>query len=115
MANFGKRRDAQQEEIELLTDGSVLRLAFVFGLLGLVMALALTPALNSGSIDLAAFTNDDPSNQIDRTVTGSISANAGEIKVPDGTKRYIIRRSVLQSDPIAPCYIFEDGSQQGGC
>jgi len=115
MASFGKRREAQQEEIELLTGGSTLRLAFVFGLLGLVTALAVAPALNNGTLDLASFKDDQLPTQIDRTVTGSVETAPDAIKMPTGTSRYTIRRSVLQSNPAEPCFIFEDGTQQGGC
>ena len=114
MATFGKRRIAQQEEIDLLTGGTTLRMAFVFGLLGLVAALALAPALNSGTINLASLTGAE-TNQIDTTVTGSVEQSSTKIELPSGTKRYIVRRSVLQSNPAEPCYIFENGTQQGNC
>ncbi|MEP1205726.1 MAG: hypothetical protein ABJM29_11985 [Rhizobiaceae bacterium] len=115
MANFGKRREAQREEIEQLNGGGVLRMAFVFGILGLITALALAPALNDGSIDLAFFADENLGSPIDRTVTGSVQPAEGAVSLPDGTSRYTIRRSVLQSNPAEPCYIFEDGTQQGGC
>ena len=75
--------------------------------LGLLAALFLTPLLDSGAQRLARF-SPIGNNGIDTTVTGSI-------KKADTRKRYIIRRSVMQKRPAEPCYIYEDGTREGGC
>ena len=75
--------------------------------LGLLAALFLTPLLDSGAQRLARFSPIGGSG-IDTTVTGSI-------KKANTKKRYIIRRSVMQKQPAEPCYIYEDGTREGGC
>ncbi|NKB53958.1 MAG: hypothetical protein GKR97_17380 [Rhizobiaceae bacterium] len=105
-------------------------MALAFGMLGIAAGLILTPALNRGALQIAFNPEAELSGQIDRTVTGSVvqaSATSGaptarstlaqstEFNLPNGTSRYIIRRSVIQKDPAEPCYIFEDGTSKGGC
>lgn len=116
MARYEKDLDQQQQQIENLVGGGALRSALAFGVLGLLAALILTPALDNSSVDIAASSDDDLPGGIDRTVTGSISpGTTPEVAPPKGTVRYTIRRSVIQSNPSEPCYIYEDGTSHGDC
>ena len=116
MARYEKELDQQQQQIEQLVSGGAVRSALAFGALGLLAAFILAPALDSGSVNIAASSNDDLPGGIDRTVTGSITPVATpEVQRPRGTVRYTIRRSVIQSNPSEPCYIYEDGTTQGDC
>ena len=116
MARYERDLDQQQQQIEQLVSGGALRSALAFGALGLLAALILAPALDNGSVNVAATSSDDLPVGIDRTVTGSItSAATPEVQHPRGTVRYTIRRSVIQSNPSEPCYIYEDGTTQGDC
>lgn len=116
MARYEKELDQQQRQIEQLVSGGAVRTALAFGALGLLAALILAPALDSGSVNVAASSSDDLPGEIDRTVTGSITpAATPEVQPPRGTVRYTIRRSVIQSNPSEPCYIYEDGTSHGDC
>ncbi len=130
MATFSKQREAQQIQLEILVGGGARRMALAFGMLGIAAGLVLTPALNQGALQVAFNPEAGLSDQIDRTVTGSVVqsstasemtsarstlAQSTEFNLPNGTSRYIIRRSVIQKNPATPCYIFEDGSSKGGC
>jgi hypothetical protein len=116
MASFGKRQDAQKEQLDQLVSGGSLRNALAFGALGLLAALVLAPALDNRPVSLATISDDDLPIGIDRTVTGSVRPAADPVvEPPQGTLRYTIRRSVVQSDPSEPCYIYEDGTSHGGC
>ena len=116
MASFGKRQEAQQQQLDQLVSGGSLRTALAFGALGLLAALILAPALDTQSQDVARMSDDDLPAGIDRTVTGLVQPASEPTAIPpNGTVRYTIRRSVIQQDPAEPCYIFEDGTSHGGC
>ena len=116
MARYHKDLDQEQQQIEKLVTGGAVRTALAFGVLGLLAALILTPALDNGSVNVAARSVDDLPGDIDRTVTGSITPSAApEANRSKGTVRYTIRRSVIQSNPSEPCYIYEDGTSHGDC
>ena len=116
MAGFGKRHIEQEEQLDRLIDGGSVRTALGFGVLCLIAALVLTPALDNRAPQVATISDEDLPAGIDRTVTGSIKP-AAEVapQPPKGTLRYTIRRSVVQKDPSEPCYIYEDGTSHGGC
>ena len=115
MARYEKELDQQQQQIEQLVSGGAVRSALAFGALGLLAALILTPALDNGSVNVAASSSEDLPGDIDRTITGSISPAAAPPERSRGTVRYTIRRSVIQSNPSEPCYIYEDGTSHGDC
>ena len=117
MSDLGARQQEQQQQIEGLLGMPTVRSAIGFSILGLLAALILAPALNNGSKSLAEFDDDVPPEQFDRTITGSIdSTDRPPVYRPStGTVRYTIRRSVWQSNPNEPCYIYENGALEGGC
>lgn len=80
-----------------------LRVALLFGSVGIALALILTPLMER-RMDRAAYRGAG----VDSFTTGSIS---------DAQRRhaYIKRRSVLQSSPQALCIISADGSRSGEC
>lgn len=80
-----------------------LRVALLFGSVGVALALILTPLMER-RMDRAAYRGAG----VDSFTTGSI---------PDGQRRqaYTMRRSVLQSSPQALCIISADGSRSGDC
>lgn len=110
MAGFGKRREhvREEEQVDELTGFSTVQVTVGFCVLGLLGALFLTPILDSGAQRLAGAAESLSPGGFDRTVTGSINK-------PSRTKRYTIRRSVMQKDPSVPCIIYEDGTREGGC
>lgn len=114
MAGFGKRHNfskaeiAEEEQLNTLTGFSTTKIAVGFCVAGLLAALFLTPVLDTGAQRLAFVQRSTLPNQIDTTVTGAIEK-------AKTSRRYIIRRSVMQKNPSQPCYIFEDGSREGGC
>jgi hypothetical protein len=75
-----------------------LRVALLFGLMGIALALITVPLVERRSEPLVA-------GEFDMTTTGSI--RSGE--------SYTIRRSVLQPSPNATCIIRSDGSRAGQC
>ncbi len=96
-----------QNIAEGVSTSQVIKLCLGFGAVAVASALFLTPVLDSGS----EFANGDPKvvyPGIDPITTAGISSNRA-------TKRYTIRRSVLQKDPSEPCLIYEDGSREGSC
>lgn len=80
-----------------------LRVALLFGSVGVALALILTPLMER-RMDKAAYRGAG----VDSFKTGSIS---------DAQRRqtYTMRRSVLQSSPQALCIISADGSRSGAC
>jgi hypothetical protein len=76
----------------------VLRVALLFGLMGIALALVVVPFAERRTGPLVA-------GEIDMMTTGSIG--------PRDT--YTIRRSVLQPSPDAICVIQSDGSRSGEC
>ena len=111
MAGFGKRRaedvELEQEQVEGLLGFSVTQLALGIGVLGILGAVFFTPILDNGARLIAGLGGALPNN-VDPTVTGTVQK-------PNRTKRYIIRRSVMNPNPKEPCYIYEDGSREGNC
>lgn len=79
------------------------RFAMLFGVLGMALALFVTPLLDRASTQIA--TRGAPYG-IDFTTTGS---------VPSPSTIYTKRRSVLQSSPSAVCIIRADGTRLGDC
>ena len=108
MADFGKRKREEQNQIDSLTGISTIKLAIGFCAAGLAAAMFLTPLLDIGSERFALSQRAAISGPVDRTVTGAIEK-------AKTVRRYTIRRSVMQKDPSRPCYIFEDGTMEGGC
>jgi len=117
MARTGNRRDDEQLQMENLLGSPTLRTALGFSAIALLAALILAPALDTGSETLATLGDDDLPNQIDRTITGSIAPpDQPTVTRPNGQSvRYTVRRSVLNSKPNEPCYIYENGLREGGC
>ena len=85
------------------TRTGALNLALLFGTAVIALALVLTPVL-SAKTDKRMIANvpDD----FDMISTGSIPAESG-------TKRYTVRRSVLQEMPGAVCIVNGDGTGNG--
>ena len=81
-------------------------MALLFGTAAIALSLILTPVLAPTADDdrLQASTMD-----YDNITTGSIPTADGK------TKRYTIRRSILQENPGSPCIIESNGDQHGGC
>lgn len=75
-----------------------LRVALLFGLMGIALTLIVVPLAERRTGPLVA-------GKLDMMTTGSIR--------PGDT--YTIRRSVLQSSPDAVCIIRSDGSRSGEC
>jgi len=75
-----------------------LRVALLFGLMGIALALIFVPFAERKAESLVA-------SGLDMTTTGSIR--------PGDT--YTVRRSVLQPSPDAVCIIRSDGSRSGEC
>ena len=82
------------------------------GCCGLALALTLVLGPTSDNIAEKIAGNDTTEHGIDQVVTGSVeqAQPSGQ-----GTVRYTIRRSVLQSSPNATCKIYEDGRRVGDC
>ena len=105
MALFKKRTHTIEDELDPSGISSI-HAAIGLSVLGLVLALAMIPIVNSKSQELVAWVGGSPG--IDRTVTGSVSKKKA-------VKRYRIRRSVLQKNDAKPCVMFENGTQTGDC
>ena len=100
-----------QDQIHGLSGIPTVRLALGFCTLGLLAALFLTPLLDTAAEKLAGLGADEERVGIDRTVTGSVTPT----QRTDRPRRYIIRRSVMQKNPSAPCFLYEDGTREGEC
>ena len=85
------------------TRTGALNLALLFGTAVIALALVLTPVL-SAKTDKRMMANVP--DEFDMISTGSIPT--------DGTKRYTVRRSVLQEMPGAVCIVSGNG-QGSGC
>lgn len=81
----------------------VLNLSLLFGTAVIALTLILTPMLSSKT-DKRMLANTPM--DYDNISTGSIPSNGT-------TKRYTVRRSVLQEMPGAVCIIDADGSKSG--
>lgn len=85
------------------TRTGAVNLALLFGTAVIALALVLTPVL-SAKTDKRMMANVP--DEFDMISTGSIPT--------DGTKRYTVRRSVLQEMPGAVCIVGDNG-QGNGC
>lgn len=99
------------EKLQDIADGvstsQVIKLCLGFGAVAVAGALFLTPVLDDGS----QYANGNPEviyPGIDPITTAGVPSSRR-------TKRYTIRRSVLQRDPSEPCLIYEDGRREGSC
>ncbi len=79
--------------------GSILRVALLFGSVSIAIAMIVTHLLDNSIITQSA------SNGLDFGATASIGSK----------ERYIIRKSVLQTDPNSVCIIRENGTYSGDC
>lgn len=86
---------------------SSFQLAMGFAMFALVATLVLAPNSDKIAEKVATALPGAHGANIDRTVTGSIKNRS--------TKRYIVRRSVLQKSPEAKCVIYANGIQKGDC
>ncbi len=83
---------------------SAVEMAMMFGVVAIGFALLATPLMEKTGKRLAR--NDGFLGQeVDNVVTGSISRS----------KRYTIRRSVLQPSKSSRCIIFSNGQKFGDC
>ena len=81
-----------------------INMALLFSTAAIALTLILTPILTSDADDARMEARGF---DYDNITTGSISTTDGK------TKRYTIRRSVLQDNPGEVCIIAEDGRRQG--
>jgi hypothetical protein len=94
-------------EREFVVDRSnrmgALNMALLFGTAAIALTLIVTPMLTPQRADrMQASTMD-----YDNITTGSVPSSDGK------TKRYTIRRSVLQQNPSDVCIIGSDGTKTG--
>lgn len=94
-------------EREFVADRSnrmgTLNMALLFGTAAIALTLIVTPMLAPGKADrMQASTMD-----YDNITTGSVPSQDGK------TKRYTIRRSVLQENPGDVCIIEANGNRDG--
>ena len=94
-------------EREFVVDRSnrigALNMALLFGTAAIALALIVTPMLAPDKADrMQASTMD-----YDNITTGSVPSHDGK------TKRYTIRRSILQQNPGDVCIIDNDGTKIG--
>jgi hypothetical protein len=99
-SSFEQRND---ETVEPVARSGALNVALIFGVAAVAVTLILTPFLDRKSEEMASTIAPLP---YDNIKTGSIPRTSG-------TKRYIIRRSLLQEIPGAVCIINSDGSSSG--
>jgi hypothetical protein len=103
--DFGK--DVRQSRRAASRSGRVgaLNVALLFAVAAVAVSLVLTPVLSDHSPSTQLASQPDA---LDTMATGSIPTPR------DGSKRYTIRRSVLQDTPGSVC-IVGDGSGDAGC
>lgn len=94
-------------EREFVVDRSnrmgTLNMALLFGTAAIALTLIVTPMLAPGKADrMQASTMD-----YDNITTGSVPSHDGK------TKRYTIRRSILQQNPDEVCIIQSNGTKNG--
>ena len=94
-------------EREFVADRSsrigTLNMALLFGTAAIALSLIVTPMLAPGKAErMQASTMD-----YDNITTGSVPSHDGK------TKRYTIRRSILQENPGDVCIIENDGTKIG--
>ncbi|MBC8131113.1 MAG: hypothetical protein H7Y08_12425 [Rhizobiaceae bacterium] len=78
------------------------RATLLFGSIAVALSLIVVPAADRHAKETVA----ERSRDVDPMVTGS---------TPDGARRYVVRRSVLDIDRTGPCLFFPDGSERGAC
>ncbi len=100
-SEWAKIRKPQSSGLAEAGSGA-LRIALLFGGLAIAMGLILTPLLNRDSDD-RLFANFS----VDPITTASTPNRTGET--------YVIRRSVLQSDPSSKCILRSNGTAVGDC
>lgn len=81
-----------------------LRVALLFGSLGIALALILTPIAEKRGRTLVA--RNGVERGLDHLATGSVGSR---------TRTYTIRRSVLQPFPGDPCYVGDGPSASRAC
>ena len=89
---------------ETVRKTGALNAALLFGMAGLALALIVTPFVANRNGGAVFARSAVPA--FDNIVTGSI-------KKKDGTREYVVRRSILQEIPGAVCIINADGSSSG--
>ena len=106
MANDDFWRTVQDKDIDMPQRQStgMLNLSLLFGTAVIALTLILTPMLAQKS-DGRVLANAPI--DYDTIQTGSVPSDTGQ------TKRYTLRRSVLQDMPGAVCVINGDGSKSG--
>lgn len=82
---------------------SPVRVALLFGLMAVAVAMIAVPVLQNGARNLS-FAGEGAG--IDTMPTASIR---------NGDKHYTIRRSVLQPSPNAICIVRPNGTRSGAC
>lgn len=86
----------------------VLNIALLFGTAAIALTLILTPMLSGQTTTRRIASNPVPVEDYDNITTGSVTK-------PEGTKRYTIRRSVLQEQPGSVCIVEGYGANGSGC
>ncbi|MEM8751206.1 MAG: hypothetical protein AAGF28_12975 [Pseudomonadota bacterium] len=98
---------------------SALHVALGFAALGLLSLVFLTPAVDRAAQRMALQYLNNGS--VDNITTGSVRRSAdrppvnGASRSRGQTRRYTIRRSVLNKNPSEPCIIYDDGARSGNC
>lgn len=82
---------------------SPLRIALLFGVMAVAVAMLAVPVLQDGARDLSFAGN---SVGVDTMATASVR---------NGGSRYTIRRSVLQPTPNSICIVRPNGTRTGVC
>ena len=95
-------KDASGDREKVARTGA-LNVALIFGVAAIALTLIVTPFVVGNDKRAPKFAAADP---YDNITTGSIQKT-------DGSKRYIVRRSLLQQTPGAVCIINSDGSSSG--
>ena len=107
---FQMKNNAPQNSFEYIQTKfkfSSFQLAMGFAVFALIATLVLAPNSDKIGDKIAGVLPANQNPAIDHTVTGSIKKSA--------TKRYTIRRSVLQKSRESQCVIYSNGIQQGDC
>jgi len=101
--HFSKSGKSTSDERETVARTGALNVALIFGVAVVALTLIVTPFVVGNGKQAAKFAATDP---YDNITTGSIQTTTG-------SKRYIVRRSLLQQTPGAVCIINSDGSSSG--
>jgi hypothetical protein len=103
MSNRQNQKPASENAVSVKRSGA-LNSALIFGVAAIAITLIVTPFL--AKHDAPELQAVAPS-LYDNITTGSITSSG------ETSKRYIIRRSLLQQTPGAVCIINSDGSSSG--